>query len=83
MAITLIASLVIKQDAQFYQFKTINDESIIEFLIQINDLYKANASNHLVLDCASYHRSKIVVEEAEKLHYLPPYSPSLNPIERQ
>ena len=74
------------EDAQFNQFKTINGESIIEFLNQINDFYKANTTIHLVLDCASYHRSKIVVEEAEKLniklHYLPPYSPNLNPIER-
>jgi len=40
----------------------------------------------MVLDGAGYHRSKVVVDEAErlaiKLHYLPPYSPNLNPIER-
>ncbi len=41
---------------------------------------------HMVLDGAGYHRSQEVVKEAEelgiKLHYLPPYSPNLNPIER-
>ncbi|OED49424.1 hypothetical protein ACH42_01785 [Endozoicomonas sp. (ex Bugula neritina AB1)] len=40
----------------------------------------------MVLDGAGYHRSKEVVDEADKLgiklHYLPPYSPNLNPIER-
>jgi hypothetical protein len=39
-----------------------------------------------VLDGAGYHRSSVVVEKAKelniKLHYLPPYSPNLNPIER-
>ena len=41
---------------------------------------------HIVLDGAGYHRSAAVVERAKelniKLHYLPPYSPNLNPIER-
>ncbi len=41
---------------------------------------------HLVVDGAGYHRSKEVVEAAKELgielHYLPPYSPNLNPIER-
>ena len=40
----------------------------------------------MVLDGAGYHRSKEVVEAAEEvgieLHYFPPYSPNLNPIER-
>ncbi len=41
---------------------------------------------HLILDKAGYHCSKAVAEYAEKhhikLHFLPPYSPNLNPIER-
>ena len=40
----------------------------------------------MVLDGAGYHRKKEVVDTAKelgiKLHYLPPYSPNLNPIER-
>ncbi|TXK94121.1 IS630 family transposase, partial [Methylococcaceae bacterium CS2] len=40
----------------------------------------------IVLDGAGYHRSDQVVNKAKelniKLHYLPPYSPNLNPIER-
>jgi hypothetical protein len=48
-----------------------------------------HASSHcinIVLDGAGYHRSSVVAEKAKelniKLHYLPPYSPNLNPIER-
>ncbi|TLV20682.1 IS630 family transposase, partial [Klebsiella indica] len=41
---------------------------------------------HVILDGAGYHRSLLVKDWAEvvniKLHYLPPYSPNLNPIER-
>ena len=41
---------------------------------------------HIVLNGAGYHRSKEVVEAAEKLwikiHNFPSYSPNLNPIER-
>jgi transposase len=41
---------------------------------------------HLILDNAGYHKSKEFTEWIEttkiKLHYLPPYSPNLNPIER-
>ena len=40
----------------------------------------------MVLDGAGYPRSQVVVDEAETLsikpHYLPPYSPNFNPIER-
>jgi len=43
-------------------------------------------SIHLILDGAGYHRADKVKEKAEelniKLHFLPPYSPNLNPIER-
>ncbi len=41
---------------------------------------------HLILDRSGYHRSMLVAEKAIKLniklHFLPPYSPNLNPIER-
>jgi len=39
-----------------------------------------------VHDGAGYHRSQLVIDKAKEfgitLHYLPPYSPNLNPIER-
>ncbi|MNL54747.1 hypothetical protein D3C87_1781030 [compost metagenome] len=41
---------------------------------------------HIILDGAGYHRSELVKDWAYvmniELHYLPPYSPNLNPIER-
>ena len=72
--------------AIFDQFKTVNGEAIIEFFTKIRSAYASMEVIHMVLDGAGYHRSKEVVEAAEKLkiklHYLPPYSPNLNPIER-
>ena len=66
--------------------KTVNGEAIVDFLQNIRQSYQDYSTIHLVLDGAGYHRSQLVVEEAEKLniklHYLPPYSPNLNPIER-
>jgi site-specific recombinase XerD/transposase len=68
------------------QYKTVNGESIIEFLNKTREFYSCSSTIHLVLDGAGYHRSLQVVEEAKKLniklHYLPPYSPNLNSIER-
>jgi transposase len=64
---------------------TINAESIELFLEQIRKYY-GNQKVHLILDNAGYHKSKRVKAAAEKLniklHYLPPYSPNLNAIER-
>lgn len=72
--------------AIFDQFKTINGESIIDFFGTIREAYPSKKVIHLVLDGAGYHRSQEVVDKAKALritlHYLPPYSPNLNPIER-
>ncbi|AMO56526.1 IS630 family transposase [Endozoicomonas montiporae CL-33] len=72
--------------AVFDQFKTVNGEAIIKFFRTVRASYASMTVIHIVLDGAGYHRSKEVVEEAEKLgiklHYLPPYSLNLNPIER-
>jgi transposase len=73
-------------EAVVKQYQTVNGESIIDFLNRTREFYATSGTIHLVLDGAGYHRSSQVVEEAEKLnielHYLPPYSPNLNPIER-
>ena len=41
---------------------------------------------HLIWDNAGYHKSQVIREFVAKtkikLHYMPPYSPNLNPIER-
>ncbi len=68
------------------QYDTINAQSIIEYLHVIRSEYKSGKRLHLILDRAGYHRAKEVKKEAKKLniklHYLPAYSPNLNPIER-
>ncbi len=72
--------------AVFGQFDTVNSEAVTEFFKKVRDNYSPMNVIHMVLDGAGYHRSQEVVKEAEelgiKLHYLPPYSPNLNPIER-
>ena len=73
-------------EAITHQYKTVNGESMIDFFDKIKKHYASSPCIHIVLDGASYHRSAAVVERAKelniKLHYLPPYSPNLNPIER-
>lgn len=68
------------------QYKTVNSESIVDFFEQIKVRYASSSCINIVLDGAGYHRSAQVINKAKelniKLHYLPPYSPNLNPIER-
>lgn len=66
--------------------ETVNAETTIEFLKKLKEAYCASSKLHVILDQSGYNRSKDVRAFAEKegieLHYLPPYSPNLNPIER-
>lgn len=68
------------------QYQTINGESVMAFLERVRKQYQTSGAIHLILDGAGYHRSGDVKKKAESLnivlHYLPPYSPNLNPIER-
>lgn len=71
----------------FYQEATeVNAESIASFLVELRKRHPEKCVIHLIWDNASYHRDEAVQAFAEglaiKLHYLPPYSPNLNPIER-
>jgi len=73
-------------DIEYRQVDWVNAESIKAFLNQLIEA-NPNASNiHLIWDNAGYHRSKeilsFVSDTKITLHYLPPYSPNLNPIER-
>lgn len=69
-----------------HEYETINSETVVSFLCAIREHYPIATRAHIILDGAGYHRSQRVKEEASKLnielHYLPPYSPNLNPIER-
>ena len=66
--------------------KTLNAESTIKFFQKIEKAYPTKAKIHLFCDNARYYRNKAVTKHLEtskiQLHFLPPYSPNLNPIER-
>lgn len=68
------------------EYETINGESVIDFFNKLREQYATGVKLHVILDQAGYHRSGDVKKLAKKLnirlHYLPPYSPNLNPIER-
>ena len=72
--------------AQVKRVETVNSEIIQAFLTQLPENEKGNKTLHLILDGAAYHRANAVKQTARELniqlHYLPPYSPNLNPIER-
>ena len=64
----------------------VNAETTVAFFDQLKAAYPCAPSIHIILDQSGYHRSVLVREQTLKrnivLHYLPPYSPNLNPIER-
>ena len=70
----------------YQQASEVNAESIASFLEALRKRHPEPCIIHLVWDNASYHRDAAIQSFAEglaiQLHYLPPYSPNLNPIER-
>jgi transposase len=66
--------------------KMLNAEATISFLRKLEDAYPTKSGIHLFCDNARYYRNKAVTKYLEtsriRLHFLPPYSPNLNPIER-
>ena len=64
----------------------VNAETTVSFFDRLNAAYPCATKIHVILDQSGYHRSQLVKEAAPEknieLHYLPPYSPNLNPIER-
>jgi len=68
--------------------ETIDALSTIRLLESLLRLYPLMACIHVFLDNARYHHAKLVREWLSgpgcriKLHFLPPYSPDMNPIEK-
>lgn len=66
--------------------QTLNAEATIQFIRKIEDAYPTKRKIHIFCDNAPYYRNKTVQQHLKssrvKLHFLPPYSPNLNPIER-
>jgi transposase len=73
-------------EAVVHDYETLNGSTSMDFLEHVKQKYLSSHTIHLVLDGAGYHCSKEVKDKATEsgitLHYLPPYSPNLNPIER-
>ena len=67
-------------------FETINGSATIEFFKEIERAYPKARTIHAVLDRAGYYTCREVEEHLKtshiRIHFLPPRSPNLNPIER-
>src|SRR5437868_6219839 len=77
---------LISKKLHIQEDKVLNAESTIAFLKKIEEAYPTKTKIHLFSDNARYYKNKIVDKHLEtskiRLHFLPPYSPNLNPIER-
>lgn len=77
---------IISKKLHIQEDKTLNADSTIAFLRKIEEAYPTKIKIHLFSDNARYYKNKAVKNYLEnskiKLHFLPPYSPNLNPIER-
>lgn len=67
-------------------YKTIDSEAMVKYFDRLKAAYPKAPKIHLILDQGPYNISIVTRDAAKKrgihLHYLPPYSPNLNPIER-
>lgn len=65
----------------------VNAETVLDYFVNLKAQYGEISTLHIILDQAGYHRSEYFRCQVKllggiELHYLPPYSPNLNPIER-
>ena len=77
---------MISHQLTFQEDQTLDAESTIRFFRRLEDAYPNHEKVHVFCDNARYYRNKKVKKYLEDskiiLHFLPPYSPNLNPIER-
>src|SRR3989338_4484402 len=77
---------VIDHKVLIQEDKMLNAEATISFFRKIEAAYPGKKRVHIFCDNAGYYRNKAVTEYLRtskiKLHFLHPYSPNLNPIER-
>ena len=66
--------------------ETVNAQTVLALFDKLKQNYPNAPNIHIILDRAGYHRSQELQAGATlhniELHFLPPYSPNLNPIER-
>jgi transposase len=67
-------------------YETLDSEAMSQYFTQLRQSYPKAPRLHVILDQGPYNVSFVTRNAAQKqgivLHYLPPYSPNLNPIER-
>jgi transposase len=67
-------------------YETINSDAVIDLFKKLRTRYPNASKIHIILDQGPYNKSVATQEAAKsygiKIHYLPTYSPNLNPIER-
>ena len=77
---------LIEKKLHFQEDSKLNAESTICFFKKIEKAYPLKNKIHLFLDNARYYKNqevkKYLKDSKIEIHYLPPYSPNLNPIER-
>ena len=77
---------IIERKLHFQEDSILNAQSTITFLDKIEKAYPTKRKIHIFLDNAKYYKNKLVKNYLEgskiQLHFLPPYSPNLNPIEK-
>ena len=72
----------------FVEGERINAETTRQLLEEIEKAFPTMVVINIILDNARYHHAKLLLPRLEsperrvKLHFLPPYAPHLNPIER-
>jgi transposase len=70
----------------YKDFETINGTAAVTFLKTVEIAYPDAQKIHLIWDQAGYHTCREVKDFLQtsriEVHYLPPRSPNLNPIER-
>jgi transposase len=77
---------IISYRVLFREDTTLNTESTLQFFKKIEKAYPTKNKVHVFCDNARYYKNRLVKEYLQtskiKLHFLPSYSPNLNPIER-
>jgi transposase len=82
----LLGSINLQTDVTIGEYETIDSRATDAHFRRLREKHPNVPTIHLILDQGSYNKSLETQEAAKKycitLHYLPPYSPNLNPIER-
>jgi len=77
---------ILERKLHFQEDSMLNAETTISFLEKISKAYPTKRQVHIFADNAKYYKNRAVQSYLNnskiKIHFLPPYSPNLNPIER-